>query len=55
MRMTNTSPALVITPSEDGPRSMPEPSISRCRRGSASTAKILAAGASIRRDTETGW
>src|SRR5437660_9765320 len=55
MRIVNTSPTPEITASDTGPRSIPEPSISRWRRGSASTAKMTLAGASIRRETLTGW
>jgi hypothetical protein len=37
------------------PRTMPEPSNSRCLPGSARIGKITLAGAPIRRDTEMGW
>ena len=52
--VTNTSPMPTMTLLLAPGRSIAEPSNSWCRSGSASSSKMSAAGASIRRDTDTG-
>src|ERR1700722_11908487 len=55
MAITKTSPTVVIISLDTAPRSMPEPSMSVCRLGSARIRKMSPAGAAIRRDTAIGW